>query len=216
MAWLASYMMVRLARAFLSQGEAALSGWARMRLPSVSPIVLMMADDISTSPRVIMLIRSARSCGLRGRFAAADAVDQRRLADLNLIAGVASGASLTSVVVDEGAVGAADVHEVNSRRRPGETRRAGARPRCRAGESGWTDRGRCRRGFSQLELLAFVGAFDHQQTRHECSFPGVPGSILDRRATADREDWRSENKRVNSGPPTKMLTHLRPKANEYR
>ena len=62
-AWLASYMMARLARAVFSQGEPACSGWARMRLPSVSPMVLMMADDSSTSCRAIMLILSARSPG---------------------------------------------------------------------------------------------------------------------------------------------------------
>ena len=40
---------------------------ARMRLPSVSPMVLMMAEDSSTSARVIMLILSARSSPDRGR-----------------------------------------------------------------------------------------------------------------------------------------------------
>ena len=39
----------RLARAFFSHGPSTSSGWARMRLPSVSPMVLTMADGRSRS-----------------------------------------------------------------------------------------------------------------------------------------------------------------------
>ena len=40
----ASYMTPRLARAVLSHVPSTFSGWARMRLPSASPMVLTMAD----------------------------------------------------------------------------------------------------------------------------------------------------------------------------
>ena len=61
--WIASYMIARLASALCSQGVPAFCGWARMRLPSVSPMVFTIADDSSRSWswRVIMLMRSARS-----------------------------------------------------------------------------------------------------------------------------------------------------------
>ena len=86
-AWVASYMTARLARAFLQPGRPTCSGWARMRLPSVSPMVLTMADDSSTS-----LAGDHADVARRGRrravgVAAAGAVDEHRLADLDLVAG---------------------------------------------------------------------------------------------------------------------------------
>ena len=59
----------------------------------------------------------------------------------DLIAGLERGL-LDLLVVDEGAVGAADVDQHIVAVRRGETRHGGATPRYRAGESGWRHPGR--------------------------------------------------------------------------
>ena len=106
-AWLASYMMARLARRVRSQGACTSSGRARMRLPSVSPIVLTIADD---SSGVVPGDHADAVGQVAGRrtVAAAEAVDQDGLADLDLVAGLEQGV-LDRLAVDEGAVGAAAV-----------------------------------------------------------------------------------------------------------
>src|SRR5205823_1143602 len=98
--------MARLARRVRSQGERASSGRVRMRLPSVSPMVLTICDDNSASGRDHA--DAVGQVGGDGAFAAAEAIDQDRPADLNLVAGPEQGVG-GRLAVDEHAVGAAVV-----------------------------------------------------------------------------------------------------------
>ena len=150
-------------------GTWTCSGWARIRLPSVSPMVLTMADDSSMSARVIMLIVSARSSAVLP-LGPAGAVRRAMVWPmLHLIAGcrvaslifwlltkvpLALPTSIRTVAaVDEAKLGMAARDFGIVQANPVGGIAADAHDR-----------------LGQLELLALVGALDDDQTRHARSF----------------------------------------------
>ena len=146
-----------------SQGEF-LSGCNRMRLPSVSPIDLMIAEDSSTSARddIDLLGQLA---DVRCRIVAAGAVDEHRLPDREMIAR-GERRLVDSVIVDKGAVDAADVDDFEA---VGRAANLGVPARhFRVMQANGVRRVAADRGvrLGQIELLAFIGAFDHEQARH--------------------------------------------------
>ena len=116
-----------------------------------------------------MLMRSARSLSPLPASVPAGAEDEERLADLDLVAGLQGGVR-DGLVVDEGAVGAADVDEVVAAVDEAElgvpARHLGVVRRMLLPES----RPTLCTGCGQLELLALVGALDDDQARHDTPF----------------------------------------------